>query len=172
MNQRSAFRALAVVLALACIACSSSHEESGEDDSTGGVSTGDCSTRADKLALGLSKRSTSGVLFSLSSIEPSVPVQSPGPPGNSWSIEIRDSNGVPLSGALNVTTFMPDHGHAGPPTIGVESQPGLGWPPDDEPVSDPNYVRWLAEGGQVAGFTWETDYNVVAAEDREDWIGL
>lgn len=125
MNQRSAFRALAVVLALACIACSSSHEESGEDDSTGGVSTGDCSTRADTLALGLSKRSTSGVLFSLSSIEPSVPVQSPGPPGNSWSIEIHDPKGVPLSGALNVTTFMPDHGHAGPPTIGVESQPGL-----------------------------------------------
>jgi hypothetical protein len=125
MNQRSVFRALAVALPLACIACSSTHDEPGEDNATGGVSTSDCSTRADTLALGSSKTSTSGARFSLSSMQPSVPVQSPGPPGNSWSIEIHDPNGVPLSGALNVTTFMPDHGHAGPPTIGVESQPGL-----------------------------------------------
>ena len=30
-----------------------------------------------------------------------------------------------MSGALNVTSYMPDHGHAGPPTLGVETEPGV-----------------------------------------------
>lgn len=54
----------------------------------------------------------------------------------------------------------------------IDSQPGLGWPPDDEPVSDPNWLRWLDEGGVVAGCAWLDDYaDVVAMGDRADYIG-
>lgn len=49
----------------------------------------------------------------------------------------------------------------------VTRRPGLGdeltdaeaaallgeWPPEDEPVSDPNYVRWLAEGAPTCSWT-------------------
>lgn len=54
----------------------------------------------------------------------------------------------------------------------IDSQPGLGWPPDDDSVSDPNWLRWLDEGGQVAGCMWRDDYaDVTAMEDRDGWIG-
>jgi hypothetical protein len=120
MNLRCALRALAIALPLASFGCSSEHEHS-----TGGVSQSDCGGRAEALTVGLAKTTPSGAKFSLRSMAPLAPVQSPGPPGNSWSIEMLDANAAPLSGALNVTTFMPDHGHAGPPTIGVESSPGI-----------------------------------------------
>lgn len=42
----------------------------------------------------------------------------------------------------------------------IDSQPGLDWPPDDDPVSDPNWVAWAGNYSDV-----------VAMEDREDWIG-
>lgn len=54
----------------------------------------------------------------------------------------------------------------------IDAMPGLGWPPDDEPVSDPNWLRWLDEGGQVAGCMWLDDFaDVTAMEDRDGWIG-
>lgn len=54
----------------------------------------------------------------------------------------------------------------------IDAQPGLGWPPDDA-ASDPNYVAWMAEGGVSCGATWGGDFSgVLAAEDRDDWIGM
>lgn len=120
MNVRSRLGALAIALALASSACASDREQSSGDPAAS-----DCSSRADALAAGFAKTTPSGARFTLRSMVPLAPVQSAGPPGNSWAIEIRDANAAPLSGALNVTTFMPDHGHAGPPTIGIESSPGV-----------------------------------------------
>lgn len=54
----------------------------------------------------------------------------------------------------------------------IESMPGLDWPPDDDPVSDPNWLRWLDEGGQVCGCAWSETYgDVVALADRADHVG-
>ncbi len=120
MNLRCVLRALALAVPMASFGCSSEHEHSSS-----AAPQSDCGGRAEALTVGLAKATPSGAEFSLRSMVPLEPVQSPGPPGNSWSIEVRDASAAPLSGALNVTTFMPDHGHAGPPTIGIESSPGV-----------------------------------------------
>lgn len=120
MKLRSRLGELAISLALASMGCASDREHSSGDPSAS-----ECSSRADALAAGLVKTTPSAARFTLTSMLPLAPVQSAGPPGNSWGIEVRDANAAPLSGALNVTTFMPDHGHAGPPTIGIESSPGV-----------------------------------------------
>lgn len=118
--------ALALALAFGLAGCSSNQDEHSNDaNASGGAAASDCAARAESLAVGLSKTSPSGARFTLTAMAPAMPVQSPGPPGNTWSVEIEDANAAPLSGALNVTTYMPDHGHSGPPTIGVESSAGL-----------------------------------------------
>lgn len=81
--------------------------------------------RADPLGAGLSKTSKNRANFELLMLAPSVPVQSVGPPGNHWTLRATNATGAPLSGALNVTTYMPDHGHAGPPTLGIETEAGV-----------------------------------------------
>lgn len=64
-----------------------------------------------------------------------------------------------------------------------ESQPGIGWEFTDEELeqlftgeakrvaSDPMLARWEAEG-MPGGFMFTRDFaDVVAAEDRDDWVG-
>jgi hypothetical protein len=66
--------------------------------------------------------STDGYAFELTQLEPSIPVQSDSPPGNHWTITITDPSGAKVTGAtLAINTYMPDHGHSGPPAAGVET---------------------------------------------------
>ncbi len=72
------------------------------------------------MSAGLLRVSPSGYAFELTALEPSVPVQSAGPPGNDWTVTVTDPEGAPvLDGALVVTSYMPDHAHSGPPAVGV-----------------------------------------------------
>ncbi|MGC4095377.1 MAG: FixH family protein [Polyangiaceae bacterium] len=105
-------------LLLTLVACASNSD--GEPSSS--LSQSDCSGQADAIGVGLTKTSKDGTRFELRALSPSVPVQSPGAPGNHWSVALRRADDTPLTGAaLNVTTFMPVHGHAGPSTVGIES---------------------------------------------------
>jgi hypothetical protein len=106
--------------------CASKSESAASPEPSSTAKTSDCSTRADALAFGLSKLSSNGTRFELRELDPTIPVQSATAPGNSWRVALRDSAGNPVSGALfNVTTYMPDHGHAGPPSVGVETSEGV-----------------------------------------------
>jgi hypothetical protein len=118
---RAGLRWLGLWLALSASACASKSEGAGSH-----AGAGDCSARADPLAVGLSKLSSNGTRFELVQLSPAIPVQSTTAPGNSWSVALHDVEGAPLrGGALDVTTYMPDHGHAGPSSLGLESADGI-----------------------------------------------
>lgn len=79
-------------------------------------------TRADAYSAGLEKTSTSGNLV-VRLLE-----SQPGPPqkgDNTWTLQLRNGAGSPLTGAtLNVTPYMPDHGHGTPiQAVSRELQP-------------------------------------------------
>lgn len=111
---------LLVPLALSATACSS-------DDAPGkpNPQLGDCGGRAEPVVGGMRKVSEQGYSFELSKLEPSVPVQSDSTPGNHWTVLVTDPDGAQVTGAsLSITTYMPDHGHSGPPAAAVETSDG------------------------------------------------
>ncbi len=97
-------------------ACSSDSPDTADGGSaaaggTGGL-TGDVSCaadpRVDAYAPGLTKPGGAGVLtFELSSSQPSPPAKGQ----NTFEVSVRDGDGEPLTGALGIELFMPDHGH-------------------------------------------------------------
>jgi len=109
-----------LALAFTPTACSSS-----ETPAKPGPELGDCEGRAEPISAGMSKVSDQGYTFALESLEPSVPVQSDSPPGNHWTVSVTDPDGAKVTGAsLSITTYMPDHGHSGPPAAAVETSDG------------------------------------------------
>jgi hypothetical protein len=95
------------------------------DDPAKSEALGNCGGRAEPLAAGMIVTSAQGYAFELSQLEPSVPVQSDSPPGNHWTVTITDPDGEKVTGAtLAINTYMPDHGHSGPPAAAVETSDG------------------------------------------------
>jgi len=126
MTQRAAFRWLELAFALSASGCAAGSEGAPNPVPSSSAAASNCSTRADALAVGLSRLSSNGTRFELVELVPPIPVQSTSPPGNHWSVAVRDGAGNALSGGvLNVTTYMPDHGHAGPPSVGLDAGDGV-----------------------------------------------
>lgn len=111
----------------ACLVAGAVLGACSSDDAPGAQTTplGDCGGRAEPLALGTRVTSDGGYAFELSALEPLQPVQSDGPPGNHWTVTVTDPSGAKVSGAtLALNTYMPDHGHSGPPAAAVETTEG------------------------------------------------
>jgi hypothetical protein len=105
---------LAGLAAFALAACSG--EPSAASMSTSPVAS-DCDGRGDDLG---TLRLTSGVLV-LSMLE--VQPEPPGVGDNAWLVLVTDASGEPVTGladSLEVTAFMPEHGHGTPSAVGVE----------------------------------------------------
>ena len=113
MHTRHLFGALAL-LALPLAACTTS--TGGGTGGTGATTESLCDAdpRAQSYAAGMSAATADGAL------KVSFADASPAPPGkgmNTWTIQVTDAQGKPVSGATVVLTpFMPDHGH-GPSTL-------------------------------------------------------
>lgn len=109
--RRSGYRCrLAALAALALAACSG-------DPSEASAAVSACDGRGDDLS---TLRLTSGALV-LSVLE-----TRPEPPGvgdNEWLVLVSDTGDEPvtgLAGSLDVTAFMPEHGHGTPSRVGVQ----------------------------------------------------
>jgi len=122
-SARGRWVALGVSIAAGVSGCASksdAHESSDATASGASSDSGDCAARAEPVSAGSTSVSAGGYAFELSALTPASPVQSAGPPGNDWMVTITDPEGAPvLDGALLVTSYMPDHGHSGPPAVGV-----------------------------------------------------
>jgi hypothetical protein len=67
--------------------------------------------RADDLVAGLEKVGQGGMTFRLVSVTPATPIRG----DNTFVLAIDDADGEPLAdAAVDVATFMPDHGHSNP----------------------------------------------------------
>ena len=88
------------------------HLLSGCDHQHGSSSPCANETRADAYSPGMEKTSQSGnLIVRLSDSQPGPPQKG----DNTWTLQLRDKAGSPLSGAtLDVTPYMPDHGHGTP----------------------------------------------------------
>ncbi len=79
-------------------------------------------TRDDDFAVGLSKTGNDSIVgFTLMTANPAPPIRG----DNSWTIQLNQMNGAatgaPIDGAdLQVTPFMPDHGHPSAKTVRIE----------------------------------------------------
>jgi hypothetical protein len=116
---------LLVSASVCASACSSKETPAPTPDPT----LGDCDGRApDALNAGNTYTSDGGYAFELMDLDPSMPVQSDSAPGNHWTVKITDPFGASVTGGacLTITTLMPDHGHSGPPAVGVETIEGSG----------------------------------------------
>lgn len=98
----------------------------GDDGDHGGHADGghDCTTetRADTYVAGLEKVSpTVGYKVRLMDSVPAPPQKG----DNTWMIQVVDSGDAPVTGAdVEVTPFMPDHGHGTPITTDVTEMTG------------------------------------------------
>jgi hypothetical protein len=76
-----------------------------------------CATdpRVETFQTGMTSKGAAGAVVTISSATPSVVQQGL----NEWVVTITDSSGNPVSGTVNESAFMPDHGHGSPtlPTI-------------------------------------------------------
>jgi MYXO-CTERM domain-containing protein len=129
---RRNFLALGVPLAATLLGCSSSSDNTQSQQAatnqapTDTTDTDDCTTRAEGVSAGMSKVSSGGYTFSVMTLDPADPVQSEGPPGNTWTVSIADASGAPVTGAiLQVSSYMPDHGHYAPTAVAVEQGGGV-----------------------------------------------
>lgn len=114
-----------LALSIALGGCSNASSDHGSAES-GVVSDPTCGGRAEVVAAGLRKISAGGYAFELTALDPAVPVQSAGPPGNHWTLSVSDPDGLPVSGGtLIITSYMPDHAHSGPPAVAVERGQGI-----------------------------------------------
>jgi hypothetical protein len=85
-----------------------------------------CGGRGDPFHVGLVKTSSGGFSFEMLELVPAPPIISQAEPGNTWTIAVSDASGEPLTGAsMMVNTFMPDHKHPGPSSVGIQQQPGV-----------------------------------------------
>lgn len=136
---------LAIPLMMAAGAC-------GSDDSdpapTGTAAQGSCAedTRADTFAQGLERAGDDG-MFTLR-----LEQGQPAPPelgDNEWVVELLDSSGAPLDGAvMQVKAWMPDHGHGTVPLFH-----------DLEPMGEPGMYRVGPLDLFMAGF-WQFTFTI------------
>ena len=116
----SGLTVLAAILSLGC-----SNDGPGNPAETEGDAA-QCGGRGDPVYAGLVKSSSGGYSFEVLALEPETPIISQAEPGNTWTLAVADAAGEALSGAsMTVSTFMPDHNHAGPSAVGIEQQPGV-----------------------------------------------
>ncbi len=101
------------------MAASAGAEASGGTASSAGLAapsgTLDCASQAgvDAYAAGLKKASQSGAFqFELVSSTPAPPAQG----DNTFLVRVTAADGTPLTGQLNATLDMPEHGHTSPKT--------------------------------------------------------
>lgn len=122
MNRlRKSFLLGSLVLATAC----ASKDPQPAPGGGGAAGVDDCAGRGESITAGMSRASTQGYEFELTELNPEPPVQSSTSPGNHWLVRVTDPNGDAVTGAtLNIATFMPDHGHSGPPAAAVEAGDG------------------------------------------------
>ena len=85
----------------------------------------------------------------------------PGPPikgNNDWSIRIADSAGNPVTGAtIDVTPFMPDHGHGTPIKVGVTPM-----------TSGGTYL--LSPVNLFMAGLWQVTIRVTTADSKSDFV--
>jgi hypothetical protein len=126
---RNGWAALGVSLAATVLGCSSQSDAGEQNQTTSNnveSDAGDCTTRAEGVTQGLSKVSSGGYSFTLTALVPAQPVQSSGQPGNTWTVSITDPSGAPVTGAvLQISSYMPDHGHYAPTAVAVEQGGGV-----------------------------------------------
>jgi len=125
---RGSWALLGVSLSASLLGCASKSEAADGQpaaSSAAPAESGACLKRAEGVSAGLSKLSSGGYSFTLTALEPSEPVQSSGDPGNTWSLSIADASGAPVTGAtLQISSFMPDHGHYAPTAVALEQGGG------------------------------------------------
>jgi hypothetical protein len=126
---RNGWAALGLSFAATVLGCSSKSDAGEANQTTTNnvqADAGDCSARAEGVTLGLNKLSSNGYSFTLTALDPAQPVQSSGQPGNTWTISIADPTGSPVTGAvLQISSYMPDHGHYAPTAVAVEQGGGV-----------------------------------------------
>jgi MYXO-CTERM domain-containing protein len=126
---RNSWAALGVSLAATVLGCSSKSDAGEANQTTSNnveADAGDCTSRAEGVTQGLNKVSSGGYSFTLTALDPAQPVQSSGQPGNTWTISIADPSGAPVTGAvLQISSYMPDHGHYAPTAVAVEQGGGV-----------------------------------------------
>lgn len=84
----------------------------GDDDPPADIDAGyDCTieTRDDEYTAGMELVGAKGFTFRLVSSDPAPPERG----DNTWIVEIEDGAGMVDDGTVEVSTFMPDHQHAG-----------------------------------------------------------
>jgi len=115
------FVAVGLLVTGPLLGCSSEPHDASHDAS---APTGCAAeTRADAFVLGLAKALPNGLVVRLVAATPAPPAKG----DNTWTVEIVDAAGKPVSGAtVAVVPFMPDHGHgtAVAPTVTPEAAPG------------------------------------------------
>ena len=136
-----------IAIAVACLAhgCSKKH---------GAVRTGACeaSGRGDAVAPGFAKHGAAGKLdFKLVSATPSPPARG----DNKWVVEVDAATGGALPHAdVEVTPFMPDHGHGTPIKVGVT------------PLATPGQYELAPMNLWMPGY-WEISVTASAGSDRD-----
>lgn len=96
---------LSLALTSSLVACS------GDDGGTGNEGV-DCDneTRADTYTAGMSKLGDNSIEFVLVEATPTPPAKG----DNDWTVQVLDA-AAPMDGlTLDITPFMPDHGHGTP----------------------------------------------------------
>lgn len=90
------------------LACSSDDSDGGHDNN---LPSCEEDTRDEAYVAGISKTGAANYTIKINDSLPAPPAKG----DNVWTIEIRDSADVPVTGlAFTVTSYMPDHGHGTP----------------------------------------------------------
>jgi hypothetical protein len=114
-------RALTTALILSLAACGGGMD--ADDDGEEEINCAEV-TDDDDFVVGLNKIGESNVLqFTIMSGDPAPPIRG----DNSWVVEVKAVGGAAIEGAsINVTPFMPAHGHGAGKTVEVEAMPAAG----------------------------------------------
>jgi hypothetical protein len=106
------FRWLAVLMTAAAMLGGCSDHGNGHNDGADAAPVNcEVETRDDEYVAGLEKIGASGLAVVLVESTPAPPAKN----DNTWRLRVLDSAGTPLGGlTVEVTPFMPDHGHGTP----------------------------------------------------------
>ncbi len=90
-----------------------------EPDPHAGATICASETRADTYEVGLEKVGKGGLKTKLLLAEPAPPAKG----DNTWTLQVLDGSNAPLDGlTVDVSPFMPDHGHPAPITPVVKAE--------------------------------------------------
>ena len=108
-------------LASASLVLAACGDDGHNHDHADAVATFNCAqeSRADVYVSGMQAAGSNGYKVKLMTSTPAPPSKG----NNTWALQLLDSGDTPIDGAtLDVTPFMPDHGHGTP--IGTAVTPG------------------------------------------------